>query len=103
MHFRFAQTEASAFPPLCDLLSGQGWADGRSVGAGDAPGLDRGRNGPPGGPAVAAPRPLRDPDAAVARLADWADEARHSGRARRADELLSLAWQAYDRPARARD
>ena len=52
------------------------------------------------GLAVATPRALRHPDAVVERLAEWADEARQSGRTVRADNLLLLAWEAYDRPAR---
>lgn len=44
------------------------------------------------------PRPLRDPHAAAARLAGWSEAARLAGRTRRADRLLLLAWEAYDRP-----
>lgn len=46
------------------------------------------------------PRPLRDPPGVAARLADWSEAARLAGRTRRADRLLLLAWEAYDRPAR---
>lgn len=46
------------------------------------------------------PRPLRDPHAVAARLAGWSEAARSAGRTRRADRLLLLAWEAYDRPAR---
>lgn len=45
------------------------------------------------------PRPLRDPHAAAVRLAGWSEAARSAGRTRRADRLLLLAWEAYDRPA----
>ena len=51
-------------------------------------------------PAVFGPRPLRDPDAATWRLAEWADAARRSGRSARADGLVRLAWEAFDRPKR---
>lgn len=40
--------------------------------------------------------------AAAERLAEWADEARRAGRTNRADQLLMLAWEAYDRPAKQR-
>ena len=43
-------------------------------------------------------RPLRYPHATAERLAEWADEARRSGRVQRADKLLLMAWEAYDRP-----
>jgi hypothetical protein len=33
----------------------------------------------------------------VNRLLDWADEAKRQGRERRADYLVSLAWEAYAR------
>ena len=45
-------------------------------------------------------RPLTNPHAAAERLAEWADQARQAGRVERADKLLLLAWEAYDRPAR---
>ena len=45
------------------------------------------------------PRPLRDPHAAAERLAEWSEAARLAGRIERADRLLLLAWEAYDRPA----
>ena len=45
-------------------------------------------------------RSLRNPHAASERLAQWADEARRSGRVGRADSLLLMAWEAFDRPAR---
>lgn len=51
-------------------------------------------------PSVAG-RPLRDPETAAARLADWAEEARCAGRTLQADRLTLLAWEAYDRPRRA--
>jgi hypothetical protein len=35
----------------------------------------------------------------VNRLLDWHDEARRAGRAERADFLVYLAWEAYDRLA----
>jgi hypothetical protein len=44
------------------------------------------------------PRPLLNPHAVAERLAIWADQARRSGRTERADELVLLAWEAYDRP-----
>ena len=46
-------------------------------------------------------RPLRDPPAVAERLAQWSEAARLAGRRDRADRLLLLAWEAYDRPARA--
>lgn len=46
------------------------------------------------------PRPLRNPHAAAERLAEWSEAARLAGRDERADRLLLLAWEAYDRPAR---
>lgn len=49
------------------------------------------------------PRPSRDPHALVERLTDWSEAARRAGRTERADRLLLLAWEAYDRPARAVD
>lgn len=52
-------------------------------------------------PAASGSRPLRDPDAAAWRLAEWADAARRSGRSARADRLVYLAWEAFDRPRRA--
>lgn len=52
-------------------------------------------------PVSPAPRPLRDPDATAWRLAEWADAARRSGRSARADGLVRLAWEAFDRPKRA--
>lgn len=52
-------------------------------------------------PARPVPRPLRDPDAAAWRLAEWADAARRTGRPARADRLVCLAWEASDRPRRA--
>jgi hypothetical protein len=33
----------------------------------------------------------------VNRLLDWSDEARRLGRVRRAEYLVCLAWEAYDR------
>ena len=45
------------------------------------------------------PRPLRNPYAAAERLAKWSEAARIAGRTERADRLLLLAWEAYDRPA----
>ena len=47
------------------------------------------------------PRPSRDPHALAERLADWSEAARRAGRTERADRLLLLAWEAYDRAARA--
>jgi hypothetical protein len=38
-----------------------------------------------------------DREKIVNRLLDWAEEAREQGRARRADYLVCLAWDAYDR------
>jgi hypothetical protein len=32
----------------------------------------------------------------IERLLDWCEQARRSGRERRADALLLLAWKAYD-------
>ena len=46
------------------------------------------------------PRPLRNPHAAAERLVEWSEAARLAGRTERADRLLLLAWEAYDRPAR---
>lgn len=46
------------------------------------------------------PRPLRNPHATAERLAEWSEAARLAGRNERADRLLLLAWEAYDRPAR---
>jgi len=37
----------------------------------------------------------------INRLLDWAEEARGQGRLKRADYLLSLAWEAYDSPRRS--
>ena len=51
-------------------------------------------------PASPGPRPLRDPDAVTWRLAEWADAARRAGRSARADGLVRLAWEAFDRPKR---
>jgi hypothetical protein len=36
----------------------------------------------------------------VNRLLDWSDEARRLGRVRRAEYLVCLAWDAYDRVPR---
>ena len=36
-------------------------------------------------------------DKLVNRLLDWAQEARLGGREERAEMLLALAWEAYDR------
>ena len=36
----------------------------------------------------------------VNRLLDWSDEARRLGRLRRAEYLVCLAWEAYDRVPR---
>ena len=36
----------------------------------------------------------------VNRLLDWSDEARRLGRVRRAEYLVCLAWEAYDRVPR---
>jgi len=38
-----------------------------------------------------------DRDTIINRLLDWAVEAREQGRVRRADYLVCLAWEAYDR------
>lgn len=38
-----------------------------------------------------------DWETVVTRLLDWADEAKLRGRARRADYLVCLAWEAYER------
>jgi hypothetical protein len=37
--------------------------------------------------------------AVTERLLDWCDQASSAGRRRRADDLLVLAWSAYDRPS----
>ena len=39
-------------------------------------------------------------EAIVNRLLDWSDEARRLGRVRRAEYLVCLAWEAYDRVPR---
>jgi len=36
-------------------------------------------------------------DKTVNRLLDWAEDARMAGRRERAEYLLSLAWEAFDR------
>jgi hypothetical protein len=33
----------------------------------------------------------------VNRMLDWSDEARANGRVRRAEDLVCLAWEAYER------
>jgi hypothetical protein len=42
-------------------------------------------------------RPRADRARTVNRLLDWSDEARATGRERRAEYLVCLAWDAYDR------
>ena len=42
-------------------------------------------------------RPRPDWEAFVNRLLDWADEARRRGRRQRAEDLVCLAWEAYER------
>ena len=46
-------------------------------------------------------RPLKHPHPTAERFVVWVEQARSSGRIERADKLLGLAWEAYDRPARA--
>jgi len=38
-----------------------------------------------------------DRDTIINRLLDWSEEARRAGRVRRAEFLVCLAWEAYDR------
>jgi hypothetical protein len=42
-------------------------------------------------------RPRADRATIVNRLLDWSDKARATGRVRRAEHLVCLAWNAYDR------
>src|SRR5271156_5513332 len=42
-------------------------------------------------------RPRIDRATTINRLLDWSDEARSVGRVRRAEYLVCLAWDAYDR------
>src|SRR5580658_2474868 len=42
-------------------------------------------------------RPRADQAAIVNRLLDWSDKARATGRVRRAEYLVCLAWDAYHR------
>ncbi len=46
-----------------------------------------------------APAPLvQGGNRVVDRLLAWADDAKRAGRRSRADELLLMAWNAYDAP-----
>ena len=47
-----------------------------------------------------SPRPT---DAMTDRLLDWHDQAKLSGRKTRAETLLALAWESYDRPSNGAD
>lgn len=88
--------EPAVFPPAVRLVQAGGWAGARFTPWDGLPGLASNQNSR--GYRAAARRPLRDPEALAQRLADWADEARLSGRMDRADALMLLAWKAYDAP-----
>lgn len=57
----------------------------------------RNRDGKVGAFVVDYTRSRSNRDTIVNRLLDWSDNARRLGRVRRADYLVCLAWEAYDR------
>lgn len=98
--------DALVLPALfCRLLRNQDQVSGH-FGAGVLPGPACNDNDRARGPEcrfiMGDPSPLHDPGVIAERLAAWAGEARQAGRAQRADWLVLLAWQAYDRPRQER-
>ena len=57
--------------------------------------LPRTTNGLPSASTRGRPRRLADPDAVISYLTGWAEAARRSGRAERANRLELLIWEAY--------
>lgn len=97
MHHRFMHTGSTALLFLHETLPDRGESLGRTIGAPLSPIPEQDNSRFCSGQ---QPRPLRDPHAAAERLAAWSEAARLAGRIERADRLLLLAWEAYDRPAR---
>lgn len=97
MHHRFMHTGLTALLSLSSLLLDRSEPLGRTVAVPPSPTPEQDNHRFYPGQRL---RPLRDPHAAAERLAEWSEAARLAGRTERADRLLLLAWEAYDRPAR---
>lgn len=97
MHHRFVHTDSTALLSLDVTFLEYSEPRGRTTGVlpSPIPEQDNQRFCP-----EQRPRPLRNPHAAAERLAEWSAAARLAGRTERADRLLLLAWEAYDRPTR---
>lgn len=98
MHPWFDGAKPASLPPAARLVQANDWSGVRPTTWDGTPGPASNQNNREQRAAAGACRPLRDPEGLAERLADWADEARRSGRMDRADALLLLAWKAYDAP-----
>ncbi len=100
MRTSVAQGDSATAFPMLGILPGEELAGPAFPAEGASLAPVRDDDGPARASVVAWSRACSEREKVVNRLLDWADEARRQGRMRRADFLVCLAWDAYDRVPR---